>query len=471
MPGIGSPHSIEDNGHTYHFDPRNLPYEVMADYSRMLASGKIDNKFIADELIPALQDLEQRTNYIDADKHRDRATESILDSYAKGTPIIVLSGSSSSVSATSEYATSNAQSLCAVYGISPRNFPDYAGQSQFFYGPGSTDSLGYTTIVRDPQDSAGEYKHVNFSFTDSSRKVSEDGWDAALTFLDHYKSDITAAVDQLHARHNWIDKNLLHAAFLKLCLLELTTYAGTDISQDVAASGMTHSNYATAYENEFTGFFSPVDSFLATSWGQSLYQGVSANTLDVSAQGFGPVQVIPKLALAADAPTRAAFQPAGRDWTKQNDVIASTFDPAEMFLLKAMTWSTQLAQIEKNGGVDLPIVNAPHIKNDELSKQLATVILADQLVQLPDMTVEHIPQMLAGFAISDYLTECYQISALLGVNLRLPGIAEYTEAVNPSHYACDSSGLITAGYFYTSPTTAGAATTRTCLATDPIRDE
>lgn len=256
---------------------------------------------------------------------------------------------------------------------------------------------------------------------------------AAKAFIDKNKSKIDEALALLSGHHPDLNATNLRLIFYDLIDIEFHVYDRADLLQDAAASHLVGASQESALK-EALGTWNTDFAFSKVGvWGWELMSRWKDVPLET--QGFGPLQIIPGLALAAyqDADLSRPYLSTGlcpEDFADTNHVINASFDPNKMFVIKAMTWDLELKQLKTLNGLTAPITAPPHFQSDKAAREAALLVGAYNLVQFPEQTEETV-QMLLGARFDVMLTSLYLVGDIFGLEPQFEGIHKERKAKCP----------------------------------------
>lgn len=305
-----------------------------------------------------------------------------------------------------------------------------------------------------PLTSEKEGERLKQEITLKDQTLDSDIIDWFLGFIQKYRSQFDAALEILTRNHPDIDPGFIKCAYAELILVEFEFYQFSDAMQDTAMAVYTDSPWRKPLEKHLFGFFSAPAGWLANSSpGEWLWRKYSlARDVPLENQGFGPLQIIPGLAISAlaepglyesgynkflDTPEfneavkilRTEGPLTEEEYEKVLKIVSkATLDPEKMFALKAMTWDLQLTNV-KTVPVAVASSTIPFIKNYDTARQIAIVMGAFFMVQYPERheVLEEVP------AVSySRLSRHYLLGHALGISINLKGLSVLkTDSKNP----------------------------------------
>jgi len=249
----------------------------------------------------------------------------------------------------------------------------------------------------------------------------------ALAFLKKYQANIDAAVAILAANHPKLHANNIKLFFTHLILDEFMFFNDVDLGQDIAAgkyAGIPQAQQDRIEKN------APNTLYTVATWlpgGSALWRAYGwLRDAPPVIQGFGPLQIIPGVALWA-ARNPALFKSyaptlSAADFRDEQSVIRAILDPEKMFAVKAMTWDLQLRELEKTDPDLVPSIRAsPYIVNKETARELILLIGASELIQFPE-NVDGIQSRIPDSGVEPILHRLYIMGDMLGISPQLDGI-------------------------------------------------
>ena len=266
----------------------------------------------------------------------------------------------------------------------------------------------------------------------SSLEPYEPGYlGAAKAFIDKHQSVLDRSMAVLAQHHPDLHAENLRLLFYDLIVIEFHVYDRTDLLQDAAASRFSGSPQESAIEKAMGTWDTKFAFSKLGIWGWEFKSWWS--DVPIETQGFGPLQIIPGLALAAyhEPGIWRDYQSVGlqpNDFVDLKSVVKAIFDPRKMFVLKAMIWDLQLKQLEEVKGLVAPISAPPHLQSEQTAREAALLFGAYSLVQFPEKTEETL-QLMLNARYDVLITSLYMLGEIFGIKPHFDGIRLQTGKV------------------------------------------
>ncbi len=275
--------------------------------------------------------------------------------------------------------------LVSIYGVESKGNPidlllTHAKECQLAY---DDNQYWYLKLFGDRQGGWDcEKREKNYFFG------TPDNFSAIKAFLDVYQEHVSQAARMIKCNHPRLNENLVRLFLIRNIVREMVWYDQIDVLQDLAASASVYACRANNYSDVFSG--GPREWLAPSLLGQWYWHNLSKEKIAIDYQGFGPGQIIPNLVLEAIKDTQLSrlywcYLPLNDYLYEGVDaVIHDIFDENMLFYLKGLTFDLQLKNVKNSGDFQLPYDSAPFLQDAEDSWQLANLLLADELVQMPD---------------------------------------------------------------------------------------